>query len=35
VGLKPYPVKRKLLRSLQEIEPDFVEEAKALAGLWS
>jgi hypothetical protein len=26
---KPYPVKRKLLRSLQEIQPDFVEEAKA------
>jgi hypothetical protein len=24
-----------LLRSLQEIQPDFVEEAKALAGLWS
>jgi hypothetical protein len=23
------------LRSLQEIQPDFVEEAKALAGLWS
>jgi hypothetical protein len=29
VGLKPYPVKRKLLRSLQEIQPDFVEETKA------
>jgi hypothetical protein len=29
VVLKPYPVKRKLLRSLQEIQPDFVEEAKA------
>jgi hypothetical protein len=29
VGLKPYPVKIKLLRSLQEIQPDFVEEAKA------
>jgi hypothetical protein len=29
VGLKTYPVKRKLLRSLQEIQPDFVEEAKA------
>jgi hypothetical protein len=28
-GYKPYPVKRKLLRSLQEIQPDFVEEAKA------
>jgi hypothetical protein len=24
-----------LLRSLQEIQPDFVEEAKAYAGLWS
>jgi hypothetical protein len=24
-----------LLRSLQEIPPDFVEEAKAEAGLWS
>jgi hypothetical protein len=24
-----------LLRSLQEIQPDFVEEAKASAGLWS
>jgi hypothetical protein len=24
-----------LLRSLQEIQPDFVEEAKACAGLWS
>jgi hypothetical protein len=23
-----------LLRSLQEIQPDFVEEAKASAGLW-
>jgi hypothetical protein len=23
------------LRSLQEIQPDFVEEAKAYAGLWS
>jgi hypothetical protein len=23
------------LRSLQEIEPDFEEEAKAYAGLWS
>jgi hypothetical protein len=29
VGLKPYPVKKKMLRSLQEIQPDFVEEAKA------
>jgi hypothetical protein len=29
VGLQPYPVKRKFLRSLQEIQPDFVEEAKA------
>jgi hypothetical protein len=26
---EPYLVKRKLLRSLQEIQPDFVEEAKA------
>jgi hypothetical protein len=33
VGLQPYPVKRKLLRILQEIQPDFVKEAKA--GLWS
>jgi hypothetical protein len=24
-----------LLRSLQEIQPDFVEEGKAQAGLWS
>jgi hypothetical protein len=24
-----------LLRSLQEIQPDFVEEVKAYAGLWS
>jgi hypothetical protein len=24
-----------LLRSLQEIQPDFVEEVKAKAGLWS
>jgi hypothetical protein len=31
VGLKPYPVKRKLLRSLQEIQVDFVGEAKALS----
>jgi hypothetical protein len=23
-----------LLRSLQEIQPDFVKEAKAYAGLW-
>jgi hypothetical protein len=30
VGLKTLPFKkRKLLRSLQEIQPDFVEEAKA------
>jgi hypothetical protein len=27
--------KRKLLRSLQVIQPDFEEEAKAYAGLWS
>jgi hypothetical protein len=26
---------KKLLRSLQEIQPDFVEEAKALTVLWS
>jgi hypothetical protein len=31
----PTLYKRKLLRSLQEIQPDFVEEAKAYAGLWS
>jgi hypothetical protein len=24
-----------LLRSLQEIQPDFEEEAKAYSGLWS
>jgi hypothetical protein len=24
-----------LLRSLQEIQPDFEEESKAYAGLWS
>jgi hypothetical protein len=24
-----------LLRSLQEIQPDFVEEAKAYVGLWN
>jgi hypothetical protein len=24
-----------LLRSLQELQPDFEEEAKAYAGLWS
>jgi hypothetical protein len=29
VGLKPYPVK-KLLRSLQKIQPDFEEEARAV-----
>jgi hypothetical protein len=35
VGLTTLPCKkRKLLRSLQEIQPDFVE-AKAYAGLWS
>jgi hypothetical protein len=29
-GEQPYPVKkRKLLRSLQEIQPDFLEKAKA------
>jgi hypothetical protein len=33
VGLTTLPSK-KLLRSLQEIQPDF-EEAKAYAGLWS
>jgi hypothetical protein len=31
----PTLLKRKLLRSLQEIQPDFEEEAKAQAGLWS
>jgi hypothetical protein len=37
MGLKTLPCKkRKLLRSLQEIQPDFEEEeAKAYAGLWS
>jgi hypothetical protein len=36
VGLTTLPCKkRKLLRSLQEIQPDFLEEAKASAGLWS
>jgi hypothetical protein len=33
-GYKPYRVKKKMLRSLPEIQSDFVEEAKALAGLW-
>jgi hypothetical protein len=28
-GYQSYPVKRKLLRSFQEIQPDFVEKAKA------
>jgi hypothetical protein len=31
----PILYKRKLLRSLQEIQSDFEEEAKAYAGLWS
>jgi hypothetical protein len=36
VGLTTLPCKkRKWLRSLQEIQPDFEEEAKAYAGLWS
>jgi hypothetical protein len=36
VGLTTLPCKkRKLLRSLQEIQPDFVEEAKDYAALWS
>jgi hypothetical protein len=36
VGLTTLPCKkRKLLRSLQEIQPDFEEEAKAYVGLWS
>jgi hypothetical protein len=36
VGLTTLPCKkRKFLRSLQEIQPDFEEEAKAYAGLWS
>jgi hypothetical protein len=26
---------KKIFGSLQEIQPDFVEEAKAQAGLWS
>jgi hypothetical protein len=34
LGLTTLPWK-KLLRSLQEIQPDFEEEAKAYAGLWS
>jgi hypothetical protein len=34
VGLTTLPCK-KLLRSLQEIQPDSEEEAKAYAGLWS
>jgi hypothetical protein len=35
-GVKTLPSKkRQLLRSLQEIQPDFVEEAKAYTGLWS
>jgi hypothetical protein len=29
MGLKPYSVKKKMLRSLQEIQPDFEKEAKA------
>jgi hypothetical protein len=36
VGLTALPCKkRKLLRSLHEIQPDFEEETKAYAGLWS
>jgi hypothetical protein len=35
VANNPTLTKRKLLRSLQEIQPDFLEEAKVLAGLWS
>jgi hypothetical protein len=36
VGLTTLPCKkRKLLRSLQEVQPDFEEDAKAYAGLWS
>jgi hypothetical protein len=36
VGLTIIPCKkRKLSRSLQEIQPDFEEEAKAYSGLWS
>jgi hypothetical protein len=34
VGLKTLPCK-KLLRSLQEIQPNFEEEGRAYAGLWS
>jgi hypothetical protein len=29
MGLTSLPYKRKLLKSLHEIQPDFVEEAKA------
>jgi hypothetical protein len=28
-GYQPYPVKKKIFRSLQEIQPDFEEETKA------
>jgi hypothetical protein len=36
MGLTTLPCKKiKLLRSLQEIQPDFEEEARAYAGLWS
>jgi hypothetical protein len=36
VGLTTLPCKkRKLLRTLQEIQLDFEEEAKVYAGLWS
>jgi hypothetical protein len=35
VGLTTLPCKKKIVESFQEIQPDFVEEAKAKAGLWS
>jgi hypothetical protein len=28
-GLQPYPVKKKIVEKLQEIQPFFLEEAKA------
>jgi hypothetical protein len=34
VGLTTLLCKKKLLRSLQEIQPDFEEEAKAHGGMW-
>jgi hypothetical protein len=32
VGLQPYSVKRKLLRSLQEIQPDFERRPRPKLG---